>query len=152
MIKGLFESHLPVSNIEKSIVFYEKLGLELESIIPKKVAFFWIEKHKSWLGLWETDVSQYPYHPSIRHVAFEVTLEDLKKSISWLKERQITTREAFGFEGTEPFVSPHEDKAYAKIRFYDLDGNSLEFITELKNPKHLHKKMYLSDWLEINQI
>ncbi|WP_338399851.1 hypothetical protein [Mammaliicoccus sciuri] len=56
----------------------------------------------------------------------------MKKSISWLKERQITTREAFGFEGKEPFVSPHEDKAYAKIHFYDLDGNSLEFITELK--------------------
>lgn len=45
MIKGLFESHLPVSNPEKSIVFYEKLGLELESIIPKKVAFLWIEKN-----------------------------------------------------------------------------------------------------------
>lgn len=34
MIKGLFESHLPVSNPEESIVFYEKLRLKLESIIP----------------------------------------------------------------------------------------------------------------------
>lgn len=123
MIKGLFESHLPFSNLEDSIDFYEKLGLKLESIIPNKVAFLWIVENKSWLGLWETDITKYPYHPSIRHV---------------------------GFEGKEPFVSPHKDKAYAKIHFYDLDKNSLEFITELKNPKHELKKMYLSDWLEDN--
>lgn len=150
MIKGLFESHLPVSNLEESIVFYEKLRLKLESIIPNKVAFLWIVENKSWLGLWETDVTKYPYHPSIRHVAFEVSLENLKKSISWLKERQISTREAFGFEGKEPFVSPHKDKAYAKIHFYDLDKNSLEFITELKNTEHAIGKMYLSDWLDNN--
>ncbi|OOV77254.1 VOC family protein [Mammaliicoccus fleurettii] len=150
MIKGLFEAHLPVSNLEDSIVFYEKLGLKLESIIPNKVAFLWIIENKSWLGLWETDVTKYPYHPSIRHVAFEVSLENLKQSISWLKDRQISTREAFGFEGKEPFVSPHEDKAYAKIHFYDLDKNSLEFITELKNPNRELKKMYISEWLENN--
>lgn len=29
MKKGLYEAHLPVSNLENSIVFYKKLGLEL---------------------------------------------------------------------------------------------------------------------------
>lgn len=79
-----------------------------------------------------------------------MSLENLRRSISWLKALQISTREAFGFEGKEPFVSPHKDKAYAKIHFYDLDNNSLEFITELKNPKHAIEKMYLSDWLDHN--
>lgn len=131
MIKGLFESHLPVSNLEKSIVFYEKLGLELESIILKS-CIFGLKRIKVGLVYGKLMLANIHITQPIRHVAFEVTLEDLRKSISWLKERQITTREAFGFEGTEPFVSPHEDKAYAKIHFYDLDGNSLEFITELK--------------------
>lgn len=29
MIKGLYEAHLPVSDLQQSIIFYEKLGLEL---------------------------------------------------------------------------------------------------------------------------
>lgn len=29
MIKGLYEAHLPVSNLENSISFYRNLGLEL---------------------------------------------------------------------------------------------------------------------------
>jgi catechol 2,3-dioxygenase-like lactoylglutathione lyase family enzyme len=29
MIKGLYEAHLPVSNLDKSIEFYKKLDLEI---------------------------------------------------------------------------------------------------------------------------
>ena len=39
MIKGLYEAHLPVSNLEKSITFYKKLGLEL-AYVKEKLAFF----------------------------------------------------------------------------------------------------------------
>ena len=68
MIKGLYEAHLPVSNLENSIVFYKKLGLEL-AYQKGKVAFFWIVKGESWLGLWESDSVHVNYHPSIRHLA-----------------------------------------------------------------------------------
>ena len=54
-----------------------------------KIAFLWIEKNKSWLGLWETDKVELEYHPSIRHIAFQVSLEGLKKSVSWIKVKDM---------------------------------------------------------------
>ncbi|MGV2527735.1 UNVERIFIED_CONTAM: VOC family protein, partial [Bacillus thuringiensis] len=51
MIKGIYEAHLPVSNLQQSIRFYEKLGLKL-AWSDESTAFFWIEDGKSWLGLW----------------------------------------------------------------------------------------------------
>lgn len=72
MIKGLYEAHLPVSNLERSIAFYKDLDLELHHMVDNKLAFLWIEKDKSWLGLWETENVKVDYHPSLRHIAFEV--------------------------------------------------------------------------------
>ena len=86
MIKGLYEAHLPVSNLENSIAFYKKIGLVLDHIVDNKIAFFWVEENKSWIGLWETDKVNIEYHPSIRHIAFQVELEDLKEAVEWLKE------------------------------------------------------------------
>ncbi len=54
MIAGLYEAHLPVKELERSIVFYEKLGLAC-AFRNERVAFFWIEHGKSWLGLWKAD-------------------------------------------------------------------------------------------------
>ncbi|MBM7653554.1 catechol 2,3-dioxygenase-like lactoylglutathione lyase family enzyme [Neobacillus cucumis] len=45
MIKGLYEAHLPVSDLERSIEFYEKLGLRLYKRY-EKVAFFGSKKEK----------------------------------------------------------------------------------------------------------
>ncbi len=41
MIKGLYEAHLPVSNLQQSINFYEKIGLKLYKKY-EKVAFLWL--------------------------------------------------------------------------------------------------------------
>lgn len=41
MIKGLYEAHLPVSNIKQSIEFYVGLGLELDHTLEDKLAFFY---------------------------------------------------------------------------------------------------------------
>lgn len=56
MIKGLYETHLFVENLENSIDFYKNiLGLEqcyFEE--ERRAAFFWIGKPKeAMLGLWE---------------------------------------------------------------------------------------------------
>ncbi|MGE7768508.1 VOC family protein [Peribacillus sp. NPDC096540] len=152
MIKGLYEAHLPVSNLNRSIEFYEGLGLQFDHKVEDRLAFLWIEKDKSWLGLWETDKVEVEYHPSIRHIAFQVTLEDLKNSVVWLKNKGYKPRAAFGFDPIEPFVMPHEEYAHAKIHFNDLDGNSLELICKLENPKKIKKRMYLSEWEQINEI
>lgn len=143
MIKGLYEAHLPVINLQKSIEFYERLGLKLYKRYDK-VAFFWIKENESWIGLWEGDESKIPYHPSIRHIAFSVDLEDIKQAKSWLEERGIKVRAELGFEPKEPIVIPSQ--AHAMIYFNDPDGNSLEFITRLPKEVDQSEKLYLSDW------
>lgn len=150
MIKGLYEAHLPVSNLNRSIEFYKGLGLEFEHQVEDNLAFLWIEKEKSWLGLWKTEKVEVEYHPSIRHIAFEVSIEGLKHSVDWLKNRGYEPRKAFGFEPTEPFVMPNSDFAHAKIHFNDPDGNSLEFICKLENPKKVKERMYLSEWEQLH--
>ncbi|WP_067727412.1 VOC family protein [Oceanobacillus damuensis] len=151
MIEGLFEAHLPVSDLERSIDFYSNLGLELDHIVEDRLAFLWIEKDKSWLGLWESDKVELDYHPSIRHIAFQVSLQGLKDSVAWLESKGYKPREAFGFEPIEPFVMPQKDYATAKIHFNDPDGNSLEFICKIENRKKIKERMYLSEWEEINR-
>ncbi|WP_434060166.1 hypothetical protein [Peribacillus simplex] len=46
-----FEAHLPVKNLDVSLEFYKKLGLEL-TWRDEDTAFLGIEKGKSWLSLW----------------------------------------------------------------------------------------------------
>lgn len=147
MIKGLYEAHLPVSDITKSIEFYNNLGLELAHR-GEAVTFYWIEKGKSWLGLWETDKVDTPYHPSLRHVAFHVELDDLLAAKEWLKERDIEVRTAFNFKPEQqPIVLPNNPQTHSAIYFNDPDGNSLEFITPMKIDKEIDfKMMELKDW------
>jgi catechol 2,3-dioxygenase-like lactoylglutathione lyase family enzyme len=143
VIKGLYEAHLPVSDLQRSIEFYEKLGLRLYKKY-NKAAFFWIKEGESWIGLWEGKESEIPYHVSLRHIAFYVDLEDIKKAKVWLKEREIEVRAEFNIEPKEPIVVPNQ--AHAMIYFDDPDGNRLEFITRLPKEIDQSEKMYLSDW------
>ncbi|MEN1938915.1 VOC family protein [Paenibacillus sp. 102] len=149
MIKGIYEGHLPVSNLEQSIKFYENLGLELASM-GENLAFFWIEKGKSWLGLWEGSQVQIPYHVSIRHVAFQIDLEDMKKAKAWLKERSVDVVDIFHFSPErQPLVLPNYPHAHAAIYFEDPDGNLLEFISPLRiDGKEKFEMMELNQWNE----
>src|SRR5512141_2764152 len=92
MIKGLYETHLFVESLDRSIEFYQKvLGLELGYRDEgRKAAFFWIGKSKeAMLGLWEKPKHQIEK----RHFAFRCTVEDmLEKSVSFLKKRNLKPR------------------------------------------------------------
>lgn len=147
MIKGLYEAHLPVSNLLDSIEFYQKLGLE-KAFQNEKLVFFWIEKGRSWLGLWETDRVETPYHPSLKHVAFQVEIENMENAKRWLEEKDIPIRTAFGFAAEEqPLVLPNPPHAHAAIYFHDPDGNSLELITPLKiDFEERFQMMSLEEW------
>jgi len=55
-IRDLFEGHLTVSNLQRSMAFYgDKLGLELAQTVPERAAaFYWIGgRGSTMLGLWE---------------------------------------------------------------------------------------------------
>ncbi|MDQ0191444.1 VOC family protein [Alicyclobacillus cycloheptanicus] len=155
MIKGLYEAHLPVSDIDRSIEFYHGLGLEIAYKGPR-VTFFWIEKGKSWLGLWPSEHAKTPYHPSVRHVAFYVELEDMKRAQEWLADHGIAVRDAFGVVGEDqPLILQNSANYHAAIYFDDPDGNSLEFITPLKLDAPsvtYHDGMALKQWLKANHL
>jgi len=131
MINGLYEAHLPVRDLKRSIEFYTSLELELAYETPK-LAFFWIVKGQSWVGLWETDKAETPYHPSLRHIAFHVDIGAIRNAKVWLADRGIEGRTAFGFSPEEqPVILPNRPYAHAAVYFHDPDGNSLEFIAPL---------------------
>lgn len=149
MIKGLYEAHLPVSNLGRSIEFYKNLNLDL-AYQNEKLAFFWIEKGRSWLGLWETEQVNTPYHPSLRHIAFHVDLEDMQSAKNWLTQKGIQIKTDFGFPPEkQPLVLPNPPHAHAAIYFQDPDGNSLEFIAPLRlDVNEEFPMMTLEEWYE----
>jgi len=129
MIKGLFETHLHVENLEISIEFYKNiLGLKqcyFEE--ERRAAFFWIGKPKeAMLGLWEKPKSQIDK----RHFAFEC-------------DQSFILNEATAFlngHGLKPynFLKDGTDKPMVfawmpaiAIYFNDPDGHYLEFISIL---------------------
>ena len=146
MIKGLYEAHLPVKNLDKSMAFYEKLGLKM-AWRDEDTAFFWLEEGKSWLGLWEGNEYQTLYHPSLRHIAFRVSYEDLKESLKWLDSIDVEAVPFGSRESIEPFIRPHQGNA--SVYFNDPDGNSLELMCYVEVPnnlKHIEEKLSFEDW------
>ena len=84
------------------------------------------------------------YHPSLRHIAFQVSLHDLENAIHWLNQKGISARKDFGMEPIEPIVFP--ELAHAAVYFNDPDGNSLELIAQLPVGLPTEEKVYLSEW------
>ena len=63
MIQGLFETHINVANLERSMQFYgEVLGLPFAMIDEKRrIAFYWMGgRGEAMLGLWGTNRSPDP--------------------------------------------------------------------------------------------
>ncbi|WP_166240312.1 VOC family protein [Paenibacillus turpanensis] len=142
MIKGLFETHINVSDLERSSEFYENtLGLTLAYEDSRRCRFYWLgERGKAMLGLWEKEPSQI-----IRqHYAFETSIEKMKCIVPWLKERGLKVRN-FLDDGTEnPFVFGWMPAV--SVYFSDPDGHSLEFISML--PDEPQPELGLVAWEE----
>ena len=95
-VLGLFETHLTVSDLERSIAFYGgTLGLELaHRDIARKVAFYWMGgRGETMLGLWEVGAS--PQRMSL-HIAFKVDLSDLLDAPRRLQAANITPLDFWG--------------------------------------------------------
>jgi len=84
----------------------------------------------------------------LRHIAFFVDLDDIKKAKIWLKGRGIEVRDESHKGTEEPVVVPNQ--AHAMIYFDDPDGNHLEFITRLPKEIDQSEKMYLSEWEKLS--
>jgi lactoylglutathione lyase len=129
IIKGLYETHLFVSNLEASIIFYrDQLGLEQCYYEEgRRAAFFWIGAPKqAMLGLWEKPINEIDK----RHFAFQCDTDFIvNDSIRFLKERNLKPVN-FLKDGNEvPMVFSWMPAI--SIYFADPDGHSLEFISIL---------------------
>ena len=128
-LRRLFESHLTVARLERSMEFYEGvLGLE-RAYTPSDVraAFYWIGgRGASMLGLWEVGPS--PQRLSLR-TAFEVDLADLLDAPQRLREAKVVPLDFWGKESDEPVVLAWMPAA--AVYFHDPDGNLLEYLTML---------------------
>jgi lactoylglutathione lyase len=130
MIKGLYETHLFVADLQRSIDFYTRV-LQLKQCYyeaERKAAFFWIGSDKqAMLGLWEKPKEQIDF----RHFAFECDLDFvLHESVQFLKSHGITPWNFLKNGEEVPMVFTWLPAL--SIYFSDPDGHSLEFISLLK--------------------
>src|SRR5437588_8208494 len=97
-IRDLFESHLTVSNLERSMAFYGSvLGLEVAHFDAElKAAFYWIgERGDSMIGLWEAGAA--PLRMNL-HLAFRADLADVLDAPRHLRDAGI---QALDFSGNQ---------------------------------------------------
>ncbi len=130
-IRDLFEAHLTVADLERSVHFYRDLmGLSLAHTVPdRRVAFFWIgAPGRSMLGLWEAGSG--PQRMSL-HLAFEMSLADLLDSPGVLQKSGIAPLNFAGEPTTEPDVLAWMPAV--AVYFHDPDGNLLEFLSMLQD-------------------
>jgi lactoylglutathione lyase len=134
-IHGLFETHLTVGDLQRSIAFYRDIvGLQLAlEVSERNAAFFWIGDHSShssrhsMLGLWSVGTA--PLGLNL-HVAFEVAaINDLLEAPKRLKDQGIMPLSFFGKESLEPSVIGWMPAA--AIYFRDPDGHLIEYLAML---------------------
>ena len=126
MIKGIYETHLFVQNLERSISFYQSV-LDLELAFhdnERRAAFFWIGAPKqSMLGLWEKPANEI----DVRHFAFECDASwVLNDAVKFLTSKGLATLDFMGNACSRPLVFAWMPAV--SIYFKDPDGHELEFI------------------------
>ena len=149
-VRRLFESHLTVSDLQRSVSFYRNLvGLTLALEVPERnAAFFWVgEAGDSLLGLWS--LGSAPLGLTL-HVAFEVAMSDLLDAPKRLESQGVTPLSFFGAETTEPSVIGWMPAA--ALYFRGPDGHLLEYLVMLEeDPKLDLGIVSWSEWLAQNK-
>lgn len=148
MIKGLFETHIYVEDLARSINFYSNtLGLtQCHYEEERKIAFFWIGKpQEAMLGIWEKPKNEI----DIRHFAFRCDVEDvLNKSVNFLESKNLKPYNFLNNGNHKPMVFAWMPAL--AIYFNDPDGHALEFIAILEGEaKPELGVISYEDWLSI---
>jgi lactoylglutathione lyase len=131
-VNGLFETHLTVSDLGRSVAFYrDVVGLELAYEVPGRgAAFLWVGgPGRAMLGLWS--LGSAPLALSL-HVAFAVPLDAVLEAVARLRALGVTPLSFFGDETDEPSVIGWMPAA--AVYFRDPDGHLLELLAMLEEP------------------
>lgn len=128
-IIGVYETHLPVRDLQVSIAFYrDVLGLELAGEFPaRKIAFFWVgDKRTGMLGLWEYGSA--PLFMTL-HFAFRTEREAVLRACETLTAAGV---QPLGISN-EPISEPQVIgwMPAVVVYFKDPDGHTLEFLNIL---------------------
>jgi lactoylglutathione lyase len=145
-VDGLFEAHLNVGSLERSVPFYrDVVGLGLAYELPERgVAFFWCgDPGGSMLGLWEQGSMPMGM---VLHVAFSVALEEVLAAPERLAAHGVEPLSFFGEPAREP--SAIGWMPAAALYFRDPDGHSLEYLAMLDGaPRPELGIVPWSDWV-----
>jgi lactoylglutathione lyase len=131
-VRGLFETHLTVSDLARSVAFYrDVVGLPVALELPERgAAFHWIgEPGRAMLGLWS--IGSAPMGMQL-HIAFEMPLDDVLAAPEELSARGIQPLSFFGEPTDEPSVIGWMPAA--AVYFRDPDGHQLEYLAMLQEP------------------
>lgn len=131
-IVGLFETHLPVRDLDRSIAFYrDVVGLQPALRQPgRSAAFFWIGgTGRAMLGLWAAGSA--PIDVSL-HIAFAASLDDVLDAPGRLRRLGVTPLSFHAEETNEPSVIGWMPAA--AVYFRDPDAHLLEFLAMLDAP------------------
>ena len=144
-VQGLFEAHLSVSDLDRSIAFYrDVVGLPLATTMPERgAAFFWIgDAGRAMLGLWTTGSA--PIGLSL-HIAFTTTLENVLGASDRLRVLGVTPLSFYATETNEPSVIGWMPAA--AVYFSDPDGHLLEYLAMLDDQPDPERGVTTwSDW------
>jgi lactoylglutathione lyase len=128
-IDGLFETHLAVADLSRSVAFYrDVIGLLPALEAPDRgAAFFWIPgPGQGLLGLWS--LGSAPLAIS-SHLAFKATLQDVLGACDRLRALGVTPLSFSAAETSEPSVIGWMPAAAIYLR--DPDGHLLEYLAML---------------------
>lgn len=148
----IFESHINVQDLDKSIHFYNKiLGLEIGHIDKRGIVFFWVGRNKeSMFGIWANQENINYFQPS--HIAFSDGFSLMKKN-SELRKKNIDTFNFFNnpvIEESDLTIFPWMPAE--SFFFKDPDGHLLEFVNILdEKPRASQDICTKKEWLSIKE-
>ncbi len=143
-IKGLFETHLTVCDLNRSVAFYgDVLKLPLAARFDdRRCAFYWVGPNRdAMIGLWE--VGNGPQRMQL-HTAFRVDIVDLLSACEGLRQADVVPLDFAGQPTSEPAVLCWMPAA--AVYFLDPDGHLLEFLAML--PDEPRPELGIVNWTD----
>jgi lactoylglutathione lyase len=134
-VQGLFEAHITVSHMQRSIAFYrDVVGLEVGLVQAERpAAFFWVGgRGRSMMGLFTLESWPLAKKQQQGHVALQASLEDILTAPERLRSAGVTPLGGRREPIHEPIVFAWMPAA--SVFFDDPDGNLLEYISMLPDP------------------
>jgi lactoylglutathione lyase len=130
-IKRLFEAHIIVRDLQRSVAFYrDVLGLQVGIEQPDRPsAFLWVGRRgKSMLGIFT--LGSWPTQMMQHHLSFQVKLEDLLAAPQRLRSAGITPK------GRRTPSHPRGEPTDEPIVFAWMPLLEAQFCNAMPKPKH----------------